>query len=128
MTNSKILSSIDREEETLNDKIKEISQVILDLQSFMDVSDVCLVSKYKSRKDQFRQMPPKHKISFQNLQLLQINRESSVNCLYSFPFHLLKQKNKTMLNNLKRRIPVAQTNHCGIRRFSSKNLTREINF
>ena len=75
MTNSKILSFIYREEETLNDKRKEISQVILDLQSFMDVSDVCLVSKYKSRKDQFRQMPPKHKISFQNLHLLQINSE-----------------------------------------------------
>ncbi|XP_022308188.2 uncharacterized protein LOC111114194 [Crassostrea virginica] len=73
--NSQILSAIDREEETLNDTIKEVSQVILDLQSLMDVSDVCLVSKYKSRNDQFRQMPPKHKISFQNLQLLQINRE-----------------------------------------------------
>ena len=73
--NSQILSAIDREEETLNDTIKEVSQVILDLQSLMDVSDVCLVSKYKSRNDQFRQLPPKHKISFQNLQLLQINRE-----------------------------------------------------
>lgn len=73
--NSQILSAIDREEETLNDKLKEISQVILDLQSLMDVSDICLASKYKSRNDQFRQMLPKHKIFFQNLHLLQINRE-----------------------------------------------------
>ncbi|XP_078321445.1 uncharacterized protein LOC111114215 [Crassostrea virginica] len=51
----------------------------------MNESDVCLVSKYKSRNDQFRQLPPKHKISFQNFQPQQINREKLIELIGFVP-------------------------------------------
>ena len=48
--NSQLLTAIYREEEALINTMEEISMFILDM-SLMDESDVCLVSKYRSKNE-----------------------------------------------------------------------------
>ena len=54
---AKHLAAIDQQEETINQSINEISQVIRDLQNLLASNDVCLVSEYISRNSEFRNLP-----------------------------------------------------------------------
>ena len=51
------LKAIDQQEETINQSINEISQVIRDLQNLLETNDVCLVSEYISRNAEFKTLP-----------------------------------------------------------------------
>nr|XP_022305039.1 uncharacterized protein LOC111112036 isoform X1 [Crassostrea virginica] len=68
-------AAIEKQEDETNKALHEIKQVIQDLKSLLDTSDVGLVSKYRSRIEEFRKLPHKLKISLPNLLLQKINRE-----------------------------------------------------
>ena len=72
---SKHKTALDKQEDEINHTITEIKQVIQDLKSLLDTSDVSLVSRYQSRIGEFRQLPPKLKISLPQLKTRKINRE-----------------------------------------------------
>nr|XP_022309179.1 uncharacterized protein LOC111114924 [Crassostrea virginica] len=69
------LAAIEKQEGETNKALHEIKQVIQDLKSLLDTSDVGLVSKYRSRIAEFRKLPHKLKISLPNLMPQKINRE-----------------------------------------------------
>ena len=51
------LAAITTQEDVINKALHEIKQVILDLQKLLDSDDVCLVSEYTSRNEEFRSLP-----------------------------------------------------------------------
>ena len=51
------IAAIDRQEVAINKTSTKIPQVILDLKKLLDTSDVCLVSEYTSRTEEFRSLP-----------------------------------------------------------------------
>nr|XP_022305047.1 uncharacterized protein LOC111112040 [Crassostrea virginica]XP_022305048.1 uncharacterized protein LOC111112040 [Crassostrea virginica] len=73
--NAQHLAAIEKQEDETNKALHEIKQVIQDLKSLLDTSDVGLVSKYRSRIAEFRKLPTKLKISLPNLLPQKINRE-----------------------------------------------------
>ena len=54
---AKHIEALDRQEDAINRTIPEITQAILDLKRLLDTSDVCLVSEYTSRTEEFRNLP-----------------------------------------------------------------------
>nr|XP_022303929.1 uncharacterized protein LOC111111319 [Crassostrea virginica] len=68
-------ATIEKQEDVINKALHEIKQVIQDLKSLLDTSDVGLVSKYRSRIAEFRKLPHKLKISLPKIFPLKINRE-----------------------------------------------------
>ena len=72
---AKYLAIIDEQETTLNHTITEIEETIVNLRNLMDISDVCLVSEYKSRNAEFRHMPAKFEVSLPTFTPQKINRE-----------------------------------------------------
>ncbi|XP_078321305.1 uncharacterized protein LOC111114925 [Crassostrea virginica] len=73
--NAQHLAAIEKQEDETNKALHEIKQVIQDLKSLLDTSDVGLVSKYRSRIEEFRKLPNKLKISLPNFLPQKINRE-----------------------------------------------------
>ncbi|XP_078320367.1 uncharacterized protein LOC111111875 [Crassostrea virginica] len=73
--NAQHLAAIEKQEDETNKALHEIIQVIQDLKSLLDTSDVGLVSKYRSRIAEFRKLPHKLKISLPNFLPQKINRE-----------------------------------------------------
>ncbi|XP_022310756.2 uncharacterized protein LOC111116062 [Crassostrea virginica] len=73
--NAQHLAAIEKQEDETNKALHEIKQVIQELKSLLDTSDVGLVSKYRSRIAEFRKLPNKLKISLPNLMPQKINRE-----------------------------------------------------
>ncbi|XP_078321311.1 uncharacterized protein LOC144621594 [Crassostrea virginica] len=73
--NAQHLAAIEKQEDETNKALHEIKQVIQDLKSLLDTSDVGLVSKYKTSIAEFRKLPLKLKISLPNLLPQKINRE-----------------------------------------------------
>ena len=73
--NTQHLAAIEEQEDIINKALHEIKQVIQDLKILLGTSDVCLVSKYKSRIGEFRKLPHKLKISLPNFQPQKINRD-----------------------------------------------------
>ncbi|XP_078340740.1 E3 ubiquitin-protein ligase TRIM36-like [Crassostrea virginica] len=69
------ITAIDEQEDKINHNIAEITQVILDLKRLLDTSDVCLVSKYNSRTEEFRNLPAQFQVTFPNFIPQEINRE-----------------------------------------------------
>nr|XP_022333168.1 uncharacterized protein LOC111130406 [Crassostrea virginica] len=75
-------AAIDQQEDAINRTIPEITQVILDLkgllerlQDKLDISDVCLVSEYTSRTEEFRNLPAQFQVTLPTFTPQEINRE-----------------------------------------------------
>ncbi|XP_078318419.1 uncharacterized protein LOC144620715 [Crassostrea virginica] len=74
--NAKQIAAIDRQQDAIKHTIPEIKQVILDLKRLLDTSDVCLVSGYTSRTEEFRSLPAKFQVtSLPTFTPQEINRE-----------------------------------------------------
>nr|XP_022308212.1 uncharacterized protein LOC111114220 [Crassostrea virginica] len=73
--NAQHLAAIEKQEDETNKALHEIKQVIQELKSLLDTSDVGLVSKYRSRIEELRKLPTKLKISLPNFLPQKINRE-----------------------------------------------------
>nr|XP_022309175.1 uncharacterized protein LOC111114922 [Crassostrea virginica]XP_022309176.1 uncharacterized protein LOC111114922 [Crassostrea virginica]XP_022309177.1 uncharacterized protein LOC111114922 [Crassostrea virginica] len=82
--NAQHLAAIEKQEGETNKALHEIKQVIQDLKSLLDTSDVGLVSKYRSRIAEFRKLPHKLKISLPNILPQKINREELLKQIGSF--------------------------------------------
>ncbi|XP_078313318.1 uncharacterized protein LOC111112566 [Crassostrea virginica] len=82
--NAHHLAAIEKQEGETNKALHEIKQVIQDLKSLLDTSDVGLVSKYRSRVAEFRKLPHKLKISLPNFLPQKINREELLKQFGSF--------------------------------------------
>ena len=68
------LAAIDQPEETINQSINEISQVIRNLQNLLASNDVCLVSEYISRNSEFRNLPHLFHVVLPTFNPQEINR------------------------------------------------------
>ncbi|XP_078331233.1 uncharacterized protein LOC144625058 [Crassostrea virginica] len=69
------IAAIDQQEVAINHTIPEITQVILDLKRLLDTSDVCLVSEYTSRTEEFRNLPAQFQVTLPTFTPQEINRE-----------------------------------------------------
>ncbi|XP_078331543.1 uncharacterized protein LOC111106522 [Crassostrea virginica] len=69
------IAAIDQQEVAINHTIPEITQVILDLKRLLDTSDVCLVSEYTSRTEEFRNLPAQFLVTLPTFTPQEINRE-----------------------------------------------------
>nr|XP_022333218.1 uncharacterized protein LOC111130433 [Crassostrea virginica] len=71
------IAAIDQQEVAINHTITEITQAILDLKELLDTSDVCLVSEYTSRTEEFwnLQMPAQFQVTLPTFTPQEINRE-----------------------------------------------------
>ena len=56
---SALLDSLLKEESKLIHRITEIAERILELMKIQESNDACLISKYKSRIDEFQKWPPR---------------------------------------------------------------------
>ncbi|XP_078331343.1 uncharacterized protein LOC144625129 [Crassostrea virginica] len=68
-------AAIDQQEVAINHTIPEITQIILDLKRLLDTSDVCLVSEYTSRTEEFRSLPAQFQVTLPTFTPQEINRE-----------------------------------------------------
>ncbi|XP_022317018.2 uncharacterized protein LOC111120519 [Crassostrea virginica] len=69
------IAAIDQQEDAINHTIPEITQAILDLKRLLDTSDVCLVSEYTSRTEEFRGFPAWFHVTLPTFTPQEINRE-----------------------------------------------------
>ncbi|XP_078342035.1 uncharacterized protein LOC111107944 [Crassostrea virginica] len=69
------IAAIDEQEVAINKTSTEIRQVILNLKKLLDTSDVCLVSEYTSRTEEFRNLPAQFQVILQTFSPVEINRE-----------------------------------------------------
>ncbi|XP_022304507.2 uncharacterized protein LOC111111682 [Crassostrea virginica] len=73
--NAKHLTAIEKQEGVINKALHEVKQVIVHLKSLLETSDVSHVSKYKSKNEDLKNLPPKLKISLPNFQPQRIDTE-----------------------------------------------------
>ena len=69
------ISALNRQEDAINRTIPELTQVILDLKRLLDTSDVCLVSEYTSRTEEFRSLPAQFQVTLPTFTPQRINRQ-----------------------------------------------------
>ena len=76
------IAAIDQQEDAINRTIPEITQVILDMKKLLerledklDTKDVCLVSEYTSRTEEFRRLPAQFQVTLPTFTPQEINRE-----------------------------------------------------
>ncbi|XP_078331353.1 uncharacterized protein LOC111126577 [Crassostrea virginica] len=69
------IAAIDQQEVAINHTIPGITQAILDLKRILDTSDVCLVSEYTSRTEEFRSFPAWFHVTLPTFTPKEINRE-----------------------------------------------------
>nr|XP_022310436.1 LOW QUALITY PROTEIN: uncharacterized protein LOC111115848 [Crassostrea virginica] len=69
------LAAITTQEDVINKVLHEIKQVNLDLQKLLDSDDVCLVSEYTSRNEEFRSLPAQFQVTLPTFSPQEINRE-----------------------------------------------------
>nr|XP_022345065.1 uncharacterized protein LOC111137729 [Crassostrea virginica] len=69
------IAAIDHQEDAINHTITEITQIILDLKRLLGTSDVCLVSEYTSRTEEFMNLPAQFHVTLPTFTPQEINRE-----------------------------------------------------
>lgn len=72
------MAGLKRQEDELTGTITEIIQCIAELNKLLHYKNVCLVSEYKSRKDKFRRVPTKHKVSLPNFRSQEIHMDQLI--------------------------------------------------
>ncbi|XP_078330982.1 uncharacterized protein LOC144624830 [Crassostrea virginica] len=69
------ITAINEQEVAINHTIPEIAQAILDLKRLLGTSDVCLVSEYISRTEEFSNLPAQFQVTLPTFTPQEINRE-----------------------------------------------------
>ena len=70
------IAAIDRQEDAINITISEISQVVQDLKRLRETTDVCLVSEYISRTEEFKNLPDQFQVTLPNFTTWKIDRKN----------------------------------------------------
>ena len=73
--NAQHIAAIDKQEDAINHTILEITRIILDLKRLLDTINVCLVSEYTSRTEEFRILPAQFQMTLPTFTPQEINRE-----------------------------------------------------
>ena len=68
------IAAIDRQEDAIDHAITEITQVILDLHNLLDSNDVCFISEYIPRNEEFRSLPVQFQVTLLNFTSSKIQR------------------------------------------------------
>ena len=53
----KLLAEMNKQEDSIKHIINEIKQLILHLKTLLDTYDICIVSKYESKNEEFSRLP-----------------------------------------------------------------------
>nr|XP_022333992.1 uncharacterized protein LOC111130975 [Crassostrea virginica] len=69
------IAAIDRKEDAINNTISEILQVVPYLKRLLNTSDVCLVSEYISRTEEFKNLPDQFQVILSNFTPWKIDRK-----------------------------------------------------
>jgi hypothetical protein len=72
---SKHLAVLDKQSDELTHRITKLRQIIQDLKKILDSSDVTLASTYNSRNGEFRQLPPKVRVTLPSFSWPTINTD-----------------------------------------------------
>ena len=68
-------AALDRQGDAINRTIIEITKIILDLKRLLDSRDVCLVSEYISRTEEFRTLPAQFQVTSPTFTPQEINKK-----------------------------------------------------
>ena len=69
------LEFIQKQGDAITNTITEIEQIILNLRNLLETNDVCLVSEYKSRNEEFRKLPAQFQVTLPTFTPQKINTE-----------------------------------------------------
>nr|XP_022297508.1 tripartite motif-containing protein 2-like [Crassostrea virginica] len=72
---SKHLDVINRQEDAINKTIAAIEQTIINLKKLLETSDVCLLSEYVSRNEEFRKLPSQFQVTLPTFTPEEMDRE-----------------------------------------------------
>ncbi|XP_078320219.1 uncharacterized protein LOC111111801 [Crassostrea virginica] len=92
---SALLDSLLKEESKLSHRITEIAERILELMKIQESNDACLISKYKSRIDEFQKWPPRVFVTLPHFCPEKVDRElrgKTFGCLLSKFFIATKER------------------------------------
>ncbi|XP_048755233.2 uncharacterized protein LOC125666146 [Ostrea edulis] len=71
----KHLAALDKNTDKITQRITELRKIIEDLKKILNTKDVSLTSTYKSRNGEFRQLPPKVRVTLPSLSPSNINKD-----------------------------------------------------
>nr|XP_022322182.1 uncharacterized protein LOC111123846 [Crassostrea virginica] len=69
------VADIDQQEDAINHTINEITQAMLDLQKLLDSDDICIVSEYTSKTEEFKNLPDQFQVTLPTFTPMEINKE-----------------------------------------------------
>ncbi|XP_056001414.1 uncharacterized protein LOC125664933 [Ostrea edulis] len=72
---NKHLDALNKNTDEITQRITELRKIIEDLKKILNTKDVSLTSTYKSRNGEFRQLPPKVRVTLPSLSLSKINKD-----------------------------------------------------
>ncbi|XP_056008124.1 E3 ubiquitin-protein ligase TRIM71-like [Ostrea edulis] len=72
---TKHMAALDKNTDEITQRITELRKIIEDLKKILNTKDVSLTSTYKSRNGEFRQLPPKVRVTLPSLSPQKINTE-----------------------------------------------------
>ncbi|XP_056008586.1 uncharacterized protein LOC125664165 [Ostrea edulis] len=72
---NKHMAALDKNTDEITQRITELRKIIEDLKKILNTKDVSLTSTYKSRNGEFRQLPPKVRVTLPSLSPQKINTE-----------------------------------------------------
>ena len=74
----KLLAEMNKQEDSMKHIINEIKQVILHLKTLQDTYDICIVSKYESRNEEFSRLPALFQVTLHKFVPRQINSKEII--------------------------------------------------
>ncbi|XP_056008155.1 E3 ubiquitin-protein ligase TRIM71-like [Ostrea edulis] len=72
---NKHMAALDKNTDEITQRITELRKIIEDLKKILNTKDVSLTSTYKSRNGEFRQLPPKVRVTLPSLSPQKINKD-----------------------------------------------------
>ena len=91
---SRYLAILDKQELEINDKITNISRIVLDIKDLVDSNDINRVLMYKSKNEELRELPPEFTASLPNFKPKAIDKKHLLEQFGSVSPFSIKAKEK----------------------------------